>query len=854
MGNHGLAGHALGEGTGGVDRWDLAHGHIGVNAPSWLTFEVHRPYFDGADSPRATLHARGSLLAARRFRQRQPTALRFGMTMPGSYRRLLMDESRLHDYDVRDPTGLPRELASEDWCVLADAFSRKADLDDIDRAGLAHWLAALCLHESVLDVVAADLPQADCADPVAATIQWARATALFAVEGLSPRTVAAYRCLAENPLPTVAHVQAVAGWGYVLSRHAGDDSAAPRNFATAGDLLKSLAADMCEFDHTILRARLMLREVMYAEREQDFHHAWNLLCSASGLVAGLRPATADEESLAVEMRRRLIDRRVDIAVRRGDEAAAGQGVAEGLALDPFDVRLHMQAAQADERRGDRERALAGFLQAARLGPFGTAFALLGALRCAKSLGHEEFARVLAERAFRAAPRSARTRDTLVDICASSGDEPLAEVVRRAAGRDRARPYENNWHYQMYASYFNLGESRSPCLYSRLPTLAYEFAERGAPPEVNWQRLMPPRFRANLVRESGLRAFAVSHPAQLPAELRTPAWDRLCRWVAGFDESDRLRQYLTAQVLFRLGFGELVLTLLHARPVADLRDPLELRIAHWRDVVRYVGSVAGPVAPPTASFEVADSPHCPAQLRFVIAVFAVVFHARETRSIDDVLAWRAKAQRALDELLDTGGHSPFERAMMESRFYRSVTFAPFMLREREQLRREMDRAEELARAAPASTPYEEFLSRENLRACLESRSKEAFAFGAADRGHRLVLEVLQLDPYEPKTHLELAETLMRQGDELESGNSYLRTARLGPIGTARGYALAGERFERAGQPLLAEDCYVQALRVDPYAVSAARGWRRVATGMSELATDYAGALEAWGAARMAARSA
>ncbi len=562
-----------------MDRWDLGHGNIGVNAPSWLTFEVHRPYFDGADSPRATLHAQGALLAARRFEQRRPTALRFGMTMPASYRRLLIDESRLRKYDVRHPTDLPRGLASENWRVLADAFERKSGLDDIDRACLAHWLIALCLPESALEIAAADIAESDCADPVLATVQLARATALFGLDGLSPHTKDAYRRLVENPVPTVAHVQAVSGWGYLLSRHAGDDSAAPRYFAEAGDLLKSLAADTSEFDHTILLARLMLREVMHAERQQDFEHAWNLLRSASGLVARLTPATVDEDALAGEMRRRLVDRRVDIAVRRQDRAAETAGIAEGLALDPFDVKIHMQAAQADERDGDHERALAGYLETARLGPYGTAFALLGAVRCAKALGHDEFARVLAERAFRAAPRSTRTRDTLVEICVSAGDVPLAEVVRRASRRDQDRPYENNWHYQMYASYFNLGESRSPCLYARLPTFAYEFAKRGTPPEVNWQRLMPPRFRANLVRESGLSGFAVAHPADLPGELRTPAWDELCEWVAGFGESDRLKQYLTAQVLFRLGFGELVLDLLPARPVAELRDPLELRIQH-----------------------------------------------------------------------------------------------------------------------------------------------------------------------------------------------------------------------------------------------------------------------------------
>ncbi|TCO54314.1 tetratricopeptide repeat protein [Actinocrispum wychmicini] len=834
-----------------MDRWEFTHGRIGVNAPSWLTFEVHRPYFDGADSPLATVHARASLLAARRFEQRLPTALRYGMSMPASYRRLLTDESRLAAYRVRGPADLPRELASTNWRTLADAFDRKDDLDDVDRAGLAGWLIAVCLPESVLDIAPADLTEAKCGNPVVGTLQLARANALFAVEGLSERTASAYRQLIDNPVATVPQAQAVAAWGYLLSRHAQDDSASSMYFARAGELLKVLAGELTGFDHAVLLARLRLREVMAAERRRDFDLAWRLLGSASDIVSEASPVTSEDKAVRAEMWRRLIDRRVDIAVRRQDREAEWQGIAEGLALDPYDVKIRMQAAQATERDGDDEKALAEYLLAARLGPYGTAFALLAAARSAQRLGHNEFARVLTERAFRTAPRSARTRDALVEICQSAGDEPMAEVARRAATPEQ--PHEGNWHYQMYASYFNLGESQSPCLYARLPSLAYEFAELGAPPDTNWQRLMPPAFRANLVRESGLTDFAVTHPAELPQELRTPAWNQLCQWVAEFSESDVDRQYLTAMILFRLGFGKVVLDLVPARPIAQLRDPRELRIQHWRDVVRYVGSIGGAVVEPRASFEVADHPDCPTHLRFVISVFAVVFHARETKSLDEASKWRDKAQSCLDELLASAGYTPFEKAMMESRFYRSVTYVPFLRRDTRTLAAEMDRAEELARSVEPTTPYEEFLKQENLRACVESRSKEAFGFGENDLGHRRVLEVLQIDPYEPKTHMELAETLLLQGNPLEAGNSYLRTARLGPIGTARGYALAGECFERAGLPVLAEDCFVQALRVDPHAVSAARGWRRVATGIPELAAEYADGLEQWGAARQAART-
>ncbi|MFE3873076.1 hypothetical protein ACFXPX_01605 [Kitasatospora sp. NPDC059146] len=838
-----------------MNRWEFSHGIVGVNAPSWLTFEVHRPYFDGAESPATAVQARSAVLAARRFENPAPGALRFGMTMPASYRRLLVQESRLTAYRAVLPTDLPDELASPAWRRMTEAYRRHAELDQVDRSGLAHWLVAVCLPAAVLEVVPEDLDPAACRDQVTAGVQAARAAALFGSEGLSERTTAAYRVLAENPAPTVAHVQAVAAWGYLLARHAGNDSAAPLLLDRARELLKEVAGELTPFTHTVLTARLALREVMYAERQRDFGGARALLADVRAGVAELTAPDRDDALVLLETRRRLLDRHLEIAVRMGDTEAERTAVEEGLALDPWDVKIRMQAAQAHERAGAHEQALAGYLHAARLGPFGTGFALLRAAHCARELGDTEFARVLNERAFRAAPRAAATRDALLEACREDGDRPLEELTGRAATRDRERPYANNWHYRMYASYFNLGESESPGLYARLPSLAYEFAERGGErAEVNWQRLMPPAFRGNLIRESGLTEFAVDHPADLPEHLRTPRWNRLCEWLEDFDRCDPERRRQVAMVLYRLGFTKLVLELVPPVPVDRLRTPAELRLHHWRDLVRYVASVGGTVAAPETSFAIAGHPECPTHLRFVIAVVAVVFHARETRSQEEAARWREIGARALEELLADPDRSAFEKTMMESRFYRSVSFVPFMAEDRAWLARDMDRAEELARAVPAEGPYQEFLKRENLRACVESRSKECYAFGEDDRGDLLVAEALALDPYEPKTHIEVAEGLLRRDRPREAADSFLRTARLGPVSTAFGYAAAAECFRRAGRPVLAEDCYLQALRVDPYAISAARGWAAVgaADGMAELASAYLADLEAWGAARRAAR--
>lgn len=831
-----------------MDRWQRTHGHVGVGAPSWLTFEVHRPYFDGAATPLTAIQARGPVLAARLFARREPTAPRFGMVMPASFRQLLVEESRLREYDVRRPSDLDARLASPDWLTMAAAYRGWDDLDDTDRVGLAFWLLAACLPGALLEVLPHDRAAEDSREPLAALLQYSRAKALAYSEGLSAATGAAHAVLIDDPRPTLGHQLACSGWAYLLSRHASDDAAAEAQLAEARRIHEELAPAAEPFDQAVRTARLALSEIPFAERRGDLDRAWGLVARAQHFADKAAPVGPEQEAVALEVSRRIIDRRVEIAVKRADWPAEEQAIDEGLKLDPYCVKIRMQAAQSAERRGDLAAAMTGYLVASRLGPFGTAFGLLRAASCAGRLGHDELARVLCERAHRAAPRSGRTREALVAACEATGDHALAEVVREP-GSD----YRANWHYRMYGAYFNLGPALSPCMYAAIPTHAYEFAVQGEQSRIDLQRIMPPAFRSNLVRESGLRDFAVSHPGELPEELRTPEWQQLCDWVASYSTDDLARQRLTCHVLFRLGFRRLVLDLIEERPADSLREPGEFHLQRLRDFAQYADSVGGRTpTEPRVVFETLDNPRCPLILRYSGSVFAVVYAARVSKSIEDAVRGRARAQEYLDDILASDDFSEFEKTMLHSRFYRGVGFVPFMQGDAGGTVDDMARAEELARALHPATPWEELLARENLHACLESRSKEAFGLGQTQLGHARTEEFLALDPYDPKSHIELAESLSKQERYAEAAASYLRAARLGPLGTALAYNMAGEAFDRAGQPALAEDCFAQALRFDPHAVSAARGWRRVAaSGMSGLATEYADQLEAWGAARSAA---
>ena len=817
-----------------MDRWQRSHRIIGVNAPSWLTYELYRPFFDGTAAAITPVQARGAIVAAARFAARTPTAAQHAMLMPASFRQLLTEESRLTAYAVRCPDELPDELASPQWRTMATAYREHRELDPVDRAGLMQWLNAACLPDAALNVAEHDATVEQCRDELAALVQYGRAQALMQREGVTEATRAAFAPLVAEPAPTVAHLCASGVWSYLLARNTADPSQAPMHAARARRIFGEL--DLPPFEYAVWHARIPLREVTLAERDGDLDRAWDLVEEARQLHSSLRPQSSEEQSVTTELWRRILDRRVEIAVKRDDREAEEWTVAEGVRADPYDVKIRMQQAQAAERRGDLRAARDGYLLAARLGPFGSAFALLHAAKCADG----EAARVFVERAYRTAPRSQQTRAALLDVYRADGNGRMAAALADGG----------NWYQVMYGAYFNLGPSGSPTLYAQNPAFAYTFAKAGAYPALDLQRVMPPAFRGNLFREAGRPEFDVQHPADLPPQLRTPAWEQLCEWIADFSRSDPHRQLLTCKVLYHLGLRQQLFELLPDRPASSLHDPHEFNQYVLRELALYAEQ-AGRRRPSSPEFrlELVDQPECPLFLRFTGATFAVTYAGRDSKSIVDAEKWRVHAEELLQEVLKDPAYTEFDKLMLQSRYYRAVGFLPFLQGDIPGLLDDMGKAETFARAIVAATPWQDHLRRENLHACMESRAKEALRLGDPQLAHKRLAEGLALDPYHPLSTVELAESLAKQGKHAEAATYYQRAARLGPYGTALAYNMAGECLRKAGDDSLAEDCFVQALRIDPYAVSAARGWQTTAgPALARLAGEYADGLGAWGASR------
>jgi tetratricopeptide (TPR) repeat protein len=109
--------------------------------------------------------------------------------------------------------------------------------------------------------------------------------------------------------------------------------------------------------------------------------------------------------------------------------------------------------------------------------------------------------------------------------------------------------------------------------------------------------------------------------------------------------------------------------------------------------------------------------------------------------------------------------------------------------------------------------------ENLHPVLESRTKEAIWLGDLDLALARALRVVELDPYDSKSWLELGQVRRKRKELGAAAEAYAFAAVLGPPASAIARHMAGVCFRELDQPLLAAFFFNSALNIDPLAMSA-----------------------------------
>ncbi|MGQ0683932.1 tetratricopeptide repeat protein [Bradyrhizobium sp.] len=370
-------------------------------------------------------------------------------------------------------------------------------------------------------------------------------------------------------------------------------------------------------------------------------------------------------------------------------------------------------------------------------------------------------------------------------------------------------------------YLDLADSNGGPLHAQnLEECWRSFVEPANPTFVP-QRALSPGFRIQLAREAG-PAYALTDPRQLPENLRSERWRRLC---AALDEWTSLREdgkCRLASLLHSMCLYQLLLDLIpYDNFGADRAAPDAVRLAFWRASAHYIQHLPERTSNyPGADISVFEDialnaptivPEC-----FNATAKVFVHKAKNRCEAADLAGWGDRLERALVRTIADADE--FTSGLFTSRFYRGLGFLPQLTGDRREVARVMDLAESHARNIKPVTPAQHLLYRENLHAVMESRTKEALWLGDKNEALSRSLKVIEVDPCDSKAWAELGEIHYLREEWKQASEAYSMAAMLGPPASAIGRYMAGLCFRKLGQDMLSAFFLKDTLECDPLGIS------------------------------------
>jgi tetratricopeptide (TPR) repeat protein len=338
-------------------------------------------------------------------------------------------------------------------------------------------------------------------------------------------------------------------------------------------------------------------------------------------------------------------------------------------------------------------------------------------------------------------------------------------------------------------------------------------------------------RANLILETGLNAYHITWPNQLPTELRSAAWERLCEEVENVARLSSAERYRLVCTLYKLGLFEAAVSVGAAfddeRLAGDqfvgltllrVASAMSKRGQSTHDVVRH-------------SLRVYELSQPTSRPRLAAAINLGIHFARATRDKAAVRLWtdRIRLERAAlrPEL------EPVD-ALMTSIALRAESFGPFTTGDMPAVATKLDETEYFARQALVTGVVPPVVAAENLYAVLETRTNAAVAAGDREAALRYVSELVRHDPLEPRAWLQLGNVHWDDRRIEPALDAYQTAAMLGAPFTATAWYCVARCFEALSEPEQARTAYASSVNAEPLGITGLTGLRRTASATGEAA--------------------
>jgi tetratricopeptide (TPR) repeat protein len=367
-------------------------------------------------------------------------------------------------------------------------------------------------------------------------------------------------------------------------------------------------------------------------------------------------------------------------------------------------------------------------------------------------------------------------------------------------------------------YFDLGPSNSASMHlSGIEISYYSLVDNVF--YVGLQATLPASFRKRLLQETGMTEYQIDNPSQLPIELRTERWQKLCDYLSHYQELEPVTQLQVLDLLKRLCLYQVILE--YVPEMSDLEianSPVIANLAYRRVLsMMMLGFESGTFDYLDEFERIANYAPSGSLAKINAILQLIVQYAKDLNNLkktEFLLEMAAQEVQNAKPLV-----SNFIYNLLMSIYYRAIALVAVRRGNKDQVTRYMDESEFYAANLTGDDEWQQIVIEENRNIILESRTKEALWLRDLDLAHERSQQLVQRDPFDPKYYVELGEILIKQGKFEDAAKTYRSAIRLGPPYTSIALYMAGQCYQALGELDMACDFYLASLKLDPVAICA-----------------------------------
>jgi tetratricopeptide (TPR) repeat protein len=373
----------------------------------------------------------------------------------------------------------------------------------------------------------------------------------------------------------------------------------------------------------------------------------------------------------------------------------------------------------------------------------------------------------------------------------------------------------------FSTYWNLQttENQSP-LFCKAPAMAYKRLIGKQQTSLGLQRKQTQKFRRELVlthlhpraeqllAEGSFNALA-ANLANQGSEAETAM-----ELSKNFGILDHSQQCNLIYVLLSLGFYDEAVGHLQKTQLNSLR----LEGLHWlaKDLQSY--GVSGPIGlQGMALLKRIPRTSKNSRLRFNLFLQLVVYFSQRV-DMNEVLKLKDLAPDILKDV-EISGESDFTLAIMKSKYFRSVSYIPFLEKDYQELKRQTDLIEHYALAAVPTNADEEIIWKENLFPMKESTARIYDFLGNKEEALKRLRAITEsIDPFDSKAWLQLGDYELKLGLTTQAQQSYEKSIEcIMPHGQIAHFK-TGLLLESQGEDQKALEHFIKSSRYEPNGLS------------------------------------